>query len=201
MRLRIRHICLILVAVAVFLACAIGSDDDRYYCTACGLLRLSKFRTCFGYPLAKSIRYQETEYHRLLSSGCGIKCTHQWRPFYWNHHRVHPGESHIPYLLVDYGWSNSRLNLLSRLEDPNMLATILTSLDLSDLFDMRHLRDDGAAFDALKAVPHVTSEEEWWKQYGPVFVGRMPPNSALQWTRPTALPSGIIKRDLGVPVR
>lgn len=183
---RVRHLCLALVAVSAVLALVIGSDEDRYYCTNCGLIRLSKFRTCFGQPVARSIRFHETEYHRLLSSVCGIECSHRWRPFFWNHHNVRPGESHIPYILTDYGWSGSRLDLLSRLEDPDKLATILTSLDLSEIFDERDLKDDTPAFDALNAVPNAISEQEWWKRYGRLFAGRRPPKPALQRTRPAA---------------
>jgi hypothetical protein len=61
----------------------------------------------------------------------------------------------------------------------------LTSIDLSELFDERHIREDGSAFEALKAVPHAMGEQEWWTRYRHHFVGRLPPNPALQRTPAT----------------
>jgi hypothetical protein len=184
MRLRVRHLCLALVPAAVLLAFAVGDDEDRQYCTSCGLIRLSGFRTCLGLRVARSTRYLETEFHRLLCSTGGIECSHRWRAFYWNHHRTHPGEAHIPYVLVDHGWSGDRLDLLSRLEDPDKIAAILTSIDLSELFDERHIREDGPAFEALKAVPHAMAEQEWWTRYRHLFVARLPADPALHRSRP-----------------
>jgi hypothetical protein len=184
MRLRVRHLCLALIPLAVLLAIAVGDDVDRHYCTSCGLIRLADFRTFLGLGGPRMIRYRETEFHRALLSTGHVECSHRWRAFYWNHHHVHRDEVHIPIILTDHGWSGGQLDLLSRLEDPDKIATILTSLDLSEVLDERHLNDDGPAFEALKAVPHAIGEQEWWARYRHLFVGRLPPDPALQWIRP-----------------
>jgi hypothetical protein len=164
----------------MLLAFALRDDMDRHYCVNCGLIRLEDYRTLLGVAGPRTVRYRETEFHRTLQSTGHVECSHQWRAFYWNHHHVQPGEVHIPLMLTDYGWPLAQLDLLSRLEDPDKIATILTSFDLSEMFDERHLRDDGPAFDALKTVPHAIGEQEWWARYRHLFVGRLPPNPALQ---------------------
>jgi hypothetical protein len=184
MRLRVRHLCLALIPVAVLLDFALGDDMDRHYCVNCGLIRLEDYRTLLGVAGPRTVRYRETDFHRALLSTGHVECSHQWRAFYWNHHHVQPGEVHIPLMLTEYGWSGAQLDLLSRLEDPDKIATILTSFDLSETFDERHLKDDGPAFEALKTVPHAIGEQEWWARYRHLFVGRLPPNPALQRVRP-----------------
>ena len=57
MRLRVRHLCLAVVPVAVLLAFSMRSDDDRHYCLGCGLLKLSKSRTLLGISVPGPIRY------------------------------------------------------------------------------------------------------------------------------------------------
>jgi hypothetical protein len=202
MRFRVRHLCLALVPVAVLLAFSMRGDEDRHYFTSCGLIRLSEFRTCLGLSVARPTRYQETGFYRLLSSTGDIKCSHRWQAFYWNHHHVHPGEVHIPVILTDHWWSsNGYDDQLSRLQDPDKISAILTSFDLSDIFDEHHVRNDGPAFEALKAVPHTISEQEWWARYQHLFVGRLPPNPALQRTRPAMAYSGRSQVPLDVPAR
>jgi hypothetical protein len=189
MRLRVRHLLLSLPAIAILLTVAVSDDRERHYCTSCGLIRLSDSRKLFGLSGGRSTGPSETKFHQLLLSTGQIECSHNWRAFFWNHHNVHRGEVHIPYVLTDYGWSGSQLDLLSKLEDPDKVATILTSIDLTDLFDERHLRDDGPAFEALEAVRHTFSEKEWWTKYQHLFTGRVPPNPALHRTAVVRDPS------------
>jgi hypothetical protein len=117
----------------------------------------------------------------LLFTG-QIRCSHIWKPFYWNHHNVHRGESHIPLILTDYGWSGDQLELLSRLKDPDKVATILTSFDLTESYDEKDLMNDDPAFKALETVPHAISEQQWWARYRKLFERRLKPNPSLQRT-------------------
>jgi hypothetical protein len=179
MRFRVRYVLLIIPVIALMLYLGIKDDSKRHFCKNCGLMRFSKTRYLFGLSNESLPEYRETEFHQMLLSTGRIRCSHNWQAFCWNHHNVHRGEVHIPYILTDYGWTGSRLDLLSRLEDPDKAATILTSLDLSDIFDEQHIIDDDRAFDALKSVPLDMSEQEWWAKFRSLFEGRLKPNQGL----------------------
>jgi hypothetical protein len=181
MRLRVRHLCIALIPVAVLLAFAMGDDTDRHYCTSCGRIRLSEFRTCLGFTGPRSTRYHKTEFHRILLSTGHIECEHRWQAFFWNHHNAHRGEVHIPFLLTDNGPYADLLHRLTRLEDHDMRAAILTSIDLTEISN-QHLVDTGPAFNKLEAVTDRIGEQVWWAENCHLFVGRLPPNPAMRRT-------------------
>lgn len=185
MRLRVRHLCLALIPVAVVLALAVGDDTDRRYCTGCGLIRLSRFRTFLGLAGPRTTGYRETEFHRLLLTTGPIECSHRWQAFYWNHHHVRSGEIHIPLILVDSGPYADIVHRIARLEDPDRRFAILTSLDLTELLEP-HMADDEPAFLALGSVRDAVGEQEWWMKHQHRFVGRLPPDPVLRRTRPSA---------------
>jgi hypothetical protein len=200
MRLRVRHLCLALIPVAVILAFAVGDDMDRHYCTSCGLVRLSEFRTCFGIASPRTTRYRETEFHlALLSTGC-IECSHRWQAFYRNHHDVRPGEIHIPFVLTDNGPYAYLLHRISRLEDPDKRFVILTSFDLMQLLE-ENFTDTDPAFEELRTVSGGTREQLWWTKYAHLFISRLRPNPALRRTGSASTGSGISTAPLGGPGR
>ncbi len=143
----------------------------------CGSSLLHKLRPRQVVGIPHAFRPHRGEIDRVSRDGIPspvalhrpYRVPHRWRAFYWNHHHIHSGEIHIPYILTDSGWESERLGLLVRLEDPDKIATILTSLDLSDSFDEPHIRNDGRAIEALKAIPHAMSEQEWWARYRGLF--------------------------------
>ncbi len=203
MRLRVRHLCLALIPVAVLLAFAAGDDMDRHYCTSCGLIRLSEFRTLLGLAGPRMTRYRETEFHRALLSTGHIECSHRWQAFYWNHHHVRPGEIHIPFVLTDHGPDAHLLQLIAKVEDPDKRFAMLTSFDLTQMFEMfeEHFADTDPAFYELRSVSGAASEQGWWAKYAHLFIGRWPPNAALQRTLPAAAASGLPAATLGGPGR
>jgi|GEM_PF-5120204 len=181
MRLQVRDLCVILGSVVVLLFFAIGEDTERHYCTSCGLLRLSEFRTWLGFTGPKSTRYRETEYHRLLRSTGQIECNHQWTAFYWSHHRAHSGERHIPFILQDGGSFEFLLKRLARLEDLDNLFAILQSIDLQDVID-ENRRYTYPAFEKLENISGRVEEQEWWKENCHLFEGRLPRNKTMKRT-------------------
>src|SRR4051794_288313 len=132
MRLRVRQLCLALIPIAALLYLAIGDEVENHYCTACGLRRQTDFRTFLGFAGTRSTRYAETVFHRLLLTTGRIDCSHRWQALYRDRHRVRPGEVHIPVILAGiHDWVEEDLLLITRLEDPDKRAVILTSFDLT----------------------------------------------------------------------
>ena len=79
-------------------------------------------------------------------------------------------------------WSDRSFeDLLGRLQDPDKVAVILTSFDLTEMSDDLSAVGDVPAFVALKSVPRAMSEGEWWARYRHFFEKRRPPVKELSF--------------------
>lgn len=184
MRFRLRYLCLAIIPLAALMARGLRENSERHYCTCCGLMRFTKFRTLFGFTGRTTSVYRETAFHRALLLTGDIDCSHQWRAFYWNHHNVHPGEIHVPLILTNDSLFASYLERLAAVRAPDRRAAILTSIDLNDTWDFPHLDRVRGVLVSLGKDPDASREDAWWEEYGPLFEGRRPPGPALRRTRP-----------------
>ncbi|HEX8204413.1 MAG TPA: hypothetical protein VF590_28295 [Isosphaeraceae bacterium] len=175
MRLKVYHLCILLVPISILIWLSRGKSGTLFYCTACGIYRNELNQTCFGFPVRTWNLYSESQFHRLYQQFVSAKCSHRWQVFSVRH-GCPPGQVRRPYILRP--GHDDVLQRLTRLEDRSKIAAVLTSFDLTQSNFERAFEHEMAAYwaiDELKDVSDSTQEERWWAEHSGLFLGRAIP--------------------------